>query len=44
MVVGIATVKGAAPGAMDSQFPVDVIVSDSGSVLLPDALAPISVS
>ncbi|OYD69161.1 ABC transporter permease [Rhodococcus sp. OK302] len=38
LVVGIATVKAAAPGAMDSQFPVDVMVSGSGSAPLPDAL------
>ncbi len=36
LVVGIATVKEAAPAAMDSQFPpVDVMVSSSGSAPLP---------
>ncbi|MDI9914824.1 ABC transporter permease [Rhodococcus sp. IEGM 1379] len=38
LVVGIATVKAAAPGAMDSQFPVDVMVSGSDSAPLPAAL------
>lgn len=33
--MGIATVKEAAPAAMDSQFPVDVMVSSSGSAPLP---------
>ncbi len=38
LVVGIATVKEAAPAAMDSQFPVDVMVSSSGSAPLPAGL------
>eukprot|EP01133_Synstelium_polycarpum_P022886 gene22886-27445_t len=38
LVVGIATVKEAAPVAMDSQFPVDVMVSSSGSAPLPAGL------
>ncbi|WP_092801210.1 ABC transporter permease [Rhodococcus globerulus] len=38
MAVGIATVKDAAPVAMDNQFPVDVMVSSSGSASLPEAL------
>ncbi|MGC0364928.1 putative ABC transport system permease protein [Rhodococcus sp. 27YEA15] len=38
LVVGIATVRQAAPAAIDNQFPVDVMVSAAGSASLPSEL------